>query len=115
MDTKETLELQKKANEQAEKKRKLEAKKEAEAFKRVSGTEDGRYIFRYFLRQCGFHAASVNVDTKTGQILTENTVYNEARRNIYLGLRKMIPPKNLVKIEFNLEAATDEDDDELDL
>lgn len=99
------------AAEKAERKRKQLADRERKAFAQVSNTENGRVIFRYLMRECGFTAPSVNVDPKTGEIFTDNTVYNEARRGLYLNVRKQIPVKNLVKIEFNLEAAEDDDDD----
>lgn len=100
---------------EADKQRKRKESNVKRAFKQVAKTEAGRIVFRYFLEQCGFHAPSVNIDPVSRSIIVDNTVYNEARRNIYLDARKLIPQRELVKIEFNLEAAPDEDEDMEDL
>lgn len=100
------------AAEIAEKKRIKLAKDEARAFVQVSNTEAGRILFRKLMRDCGFITPSVVADPATGEIFTDSTVYNEARRNLYLSWRKQVPLKHLVKIEFNLEAAPDDDDED---
>jgi hypothetical protein len=102
----------KKPQNEKEKQRIAAKKRLRNSFIRVANTEAGRDVIRYLMAQCGFHTPSINVDPQTTKILTDNTVYNEARRNLYLDLRKWIPPKMLVKIEFNLEAAPEDEDDE---
>lgn len=101
----ETEEALRVAKEKQEKARKAKAARIRNAFIKVSNTEAGRDVFRFLMEECGFHKPSVHANPQTGEIFTDNTVYNEARRNVYLTTRKLIPAKSLVKIEFNLEAA----------
>ncbi len=103
---KEIAQVEREKQEKERKQREVDVKN---AIRKVANTEAGRIFIRYLMGQCGFHNPSVVADRETGNIFTESTVYNEARRNLYLGLRPLIPPKNLVKIEFNLEAQKDDD------
>ncbi len=96
---------------QEQKRREAEAKRLIGSFARVAKTEAGRVVLRYFLAQCGFHRPSVVVDSN-GDVLTNSTVYNEARRNVWLDARQLMTVKDLIKIEFNPEK--EDDDEELD-
>lgn len=100
------------AREKQEKARKAKAARVRNAFIKVSNTEAGRDVFRFLMAECGFLKPSVNANAQTGEIFTDNTVYNEARRNLYLKVRGLIPAQSLVKIEFNLEAADEFSEDE---
>lgn len=105
---------QKNEQEKADKVRQKRESDTRRAYVQVAKTEAGRLVFRDLMRQCGFLDPSVNVDPTTGSILTDNTVYNEARRNLWLTTRKRIPVENLVKIEFNLEMVQHDDDENLE-
>jgi hypothetical protein len=104
MTAKTALEKQKKETE-AKHKRLLAA------VHRISKTEAGRLFFRHLMHECGFLLPSAVMSQTTGQILVDNTVWNEARRDLYLTTRRLIPPKELVKIEFNLENLENSDVD----
>lgn len=96
---------------QDQKKRKQADKRLRADFARVAKTPSGRNIFRYLLGVCGFQKHSVGVNPQTGEINTEATTYNEARRSIYVNMRQLIPVKDLITIEFDIEADEDEDDE----
>ncbi len=67
----------------------------------VCGQAEGILVFRHIMRQCGYQKPSVVANPNSGEINTNSTVYNEARRNLYLSLRKLIPQKYLKQIEFS--------------
>lgn len=68
--------------------------------KRVLKTADGIAVFRYLFNECGYDRPSVVADPTTGEILTNSTNYNEARRNIWVKLRKLMPREPLIMIEI---------------
>ncbi len=77
-------------------------KKYAIDFADICAKAEGRNVLRYIMNQCGYQKPSVVVDPTTGEINDRSTLYNEARRNLYLDLRKFIPTRLLKKIEFEL-------------
>jgi hypothetical protein len=97
-----------KFHSEVDRKRQEEALKNAEAEIKVireiisiaTSTEEGIIFARYLMNQCGFQRPSVVANQQTGEININSTIYMEARRNIWLDLRKMIPIKTLKKIEF---------------
>ena len=77
------------------------AKRIKQAYAGVAATRNGRIMIEDIMNLCGFHTPSVTVDPTTGEINTNSTIYNEARRNIYLTVRGRIPPKyrNMIETE----------------
>lgn len=73
-----------------------------QALGRVSRTKDGKDVIRYIMHRCGFKTPSVVANPTTGEIYTDSTVYNEARRNLYLELRSLIPKEELNLIEMEV-------------
>ncbi len=71
-----------------------------EFFNVVAATEEGRDVFRYLAEILGFHKPSVIMNPKTGEVNRDTTVYLEARRSVYLDVRKYISDSNLKTIEF---------------
>ncbi len=69
-------------------------------FNTVVATEEGLDVFRFIMDICGYQKRSVLMDSQTGEVNKEATVYLEARRSIYLDIRQYISPKFLKKIEF---------------
>ena len=69
-------------------------------FSEVCATAEGILAFRYVMEICGYQQVSITGDPATGDIQDRGTLYNEARRNVYLELRKIIPNQFLKKIEF---------------
>lgn len=65
---------------------------------RIFSTTDGKMLGEWLIKQCGFLENSV-VMGKDG-IISSNTVYNEARRSVYLELRRYFDPETLLNIEI---------------
>lgn len=87
--------------------RKEAAERKKEIFKQrqemsieVAKIDAGIDYIRYIRDICGFEISSVNINPISGEISERNTVYNEARRSVYLELRKYLPKKLLAKIEL---------------
>ena len=88
---------QKLKQEQAEIER---TKRLSNLFNDVCITAEGILVLRHIMQICGFQKTSIVGDPTTGDLQSRGTFYNEARRNVYLELRKFIKPKFLKKIEF---------------
>jgi hypothetical protein len=65
----------------------------------VAKTEAGIRLLQHIMHECGFQSASAMFNQKTGEVVASAMIYNEARRNIWLELRKWIPADRLVLIE----------------
>jgi len=72
-----------------------------EDFAAVGATVEGRNVLRYIMDECGYQRVSIVGNTANGDIHDRGTLYNEARRNLYLDIRKLIPVRQLKQIEFN--------------
>lgn len=70
-------------------------------FDAVAATEEGMNVFNYLLNSLGFHKNTVTMDPQTGEVNKDASVYLEARRSVYVEIRKYISPKYLKKIEFS--------------
>lgn len=70
-----------------------------EDFVRVAETEAGRNVLRYLMRTLGYQRPSITQDPQSQEINPIATIYNEARRNIWLEIRGKIPHPQLVLIE----------------
>lgn len=66
-----------------------------EILNRLFKTEDGRFLFDWIKKECGFESNAIVYDNNFN-ISLEKTVYNEGRRNLYLQLRSFIH-KDLLK------------------
>lgn len=89
-----------------------QAKRLKADFVRVCKTESGRNIFRYIMEICGHNEPSLVQSVSTGDILANVTINNEARRGVYLDIRRQFPKKQLIQIEMNPREGDDEDADE---
>jgi hypothetical protein len=69
-------------------------------FARVCATEEGQAVMRFLLLLTGFQDFLTCVDTHTNELQPLNTIYNEARRNLWLTMRQYIPHENLISIEL---------------
>jgi len=88
------------------------AKKEIEAAKakrerqlvsdmrKAFGSDAGVRVLRWLMIECGYQGRSVVANKETQEIYTKSTVYNEARRNLYLQLREYLPPNILIPVEI---------------
>lgn len=66
-------------------------------------TEAGKRVLFWLMNECGFLQPSVVMDHATGMVMKESTVYNEAKRDIYLRIRKMLKTKPNVLNEVEIE------------
>lgn len=85
-------------------KRQGELNRIKQAFARVAATEAGRDVLTFLMQECGFKKQSVVVHAATMDVNINSTLYNEARRGLYLAIRKFIPPKYLNLIEKEPES-----------
>lgn len=70
------------------------------AFDVATATPEGKFVLRHLMEICGYHSSSFMASSETGELLTLNTLYNEARRNVYLEIRKHIDPEVLYEVEI---------------
>ncbi len=59
----------------------------------------GRRVLRWLMEECGYQRPSTSVDPNSTKILSENMLYNEARRNLYLKLRQQLDQEILIPVE----------------
>lgn len=84
-------------------KQELAQKKLKEAFIETAGSPYGKLVLRWLMQECGFKAVSIVGNPQTGDIQDRGTLYNEARRNIWITMRQRIPTKLRNKIEADKE------------
>lgn len=96
-----TQEQLKEKNKEKTEKKESERKKEQEAINRIFTTADGKLLGKWLIKQCGFFDPSTLVTN--GEISSSFTIYNEARRGIYLELRKFFNSDTLINLEINKE------------
>jgi len=82
-------------------------KKNEEAFKRLSSdfdavaaTEEGLTVIKYLMNFCCYQKPTTSINQTTGEINREASLHLEARRSVYLEMRKFISARHLKKIEF---------------
>lgn len=63
-------------------------------------TAEGIRALRHLMNLCGYQRVSVVGNPQTGDVHDRGTLYNEARRNVYLEIRKLIHPETLMRVEF---------------
>lgn len=78
------------------------------AIANVLATESGKELFGFLFEICGFEQTSVVMDTRSGKLDLEKTLYNEARRAVYLQLRALAPADLLKEVEFRKIQKTEE-------
>lgn len=66
----------------------------------VFSTEEGRVVLHHLMELCGYQKTSIVGDPRTGDLQDRGTFYNEARRAVYLELRRFIRPDILKSVEF---------------
>lgn len=84
-----------------------EERKLRQVINTVLKTAAGRDLFRHLHEICGFAKSSITV-MSSGEVATEATVYNEARRGIYLNVRNRAAPELLIPIELPEPEETEE-------
>lgn len=87
-----------------EAKQKVESQKNARLaadLNEVFATGAGMNVLRFIMDQCGFLKPSVVYNKETFDVQDKATVYNEARRNLYLQIRKYLKPSITTPVENN--------------
>lgn len=65
---------------------------------------EGRRVLRHIFLASGFGESNIGGNAQLGMDVLQGTLYNAARQNLYLELRKFIPHNILKVVEFdNLE------------
>ena len=70
------------------------------AWQTVADTDAGLQVLRELAQQCGFDAPSLVLSKVDDEINIKATIYNEARRGVYLNIRSYLTPEQLVRIEI---------------
>ena len=78
--------------------REEQIRKMKDATAEIAGTEAGQIFFRELMMSCHFHN-SVIAASNSGEVDIHGTLFNEARRRVYLDLRRFIPSEYRKKIE----------------
>lgn len=77
------------------------------ALAEVASTKAGQDFLRWLMDYCGYKYSSLTM-TAEGVILTDAIVHNEAKRAVWLDIRKAIPAKLLNNIEKEAEIKPNE-------
>ena len=67
---------------------------------KICDTPEGIRVFRHFALSSGMFKSSIVLNKESHEINLNSTVYNEARRNLYLEFRTLFERKHLIKIEY---------------
>lgn len=94
-----------KEKEQTQKDAKLRAD-----LNQVFATGAGMNVLRWLMDECGFLKPSVVYNKETFEVQDKATVYNEARRNLYLRIRRYLSPSITTPVENKGLAVDDETD-----
>jgi len=65
------------------------------------GTAHGRRVLRYLKDICGYQKSSVVADPQNGDPLGSGTIYNAARQNVYLTIRKYVNREIKIAVEID--------------
>jgi len=69
----------------------------------VLRTEAGRIVFKYLFKICGYNQSSIVVNPHTAEVNERSVIYNEARRGIYIQLRRQATHNLLAPMEEAVE------------
>lgn len=85
-----------------ERKKKIEEarKKWLSIFGTTFSTPEGVQALRYIMNLCGWQDSVVGGNPDLGMDVAQGTLYNAARRNVYLELRGTVPSNILRDVEF---------------
>lgn len=70
------------------------------SFIKIAELPEGLDVFRFIFDECGYERNNIVFNPETREINNTASNYLEARRSVYIQLRKYIPAKHLKKIEF---------------
>ncbi len=103
-----------KRNSEADIKAKLKIANELKGLRKCiavgASSAEGIIMLRHIFGMCGYDKFSVTMNPQSQELNTEATIYNEARRNIWLEFRNLIPVKARKKIEYEKTKFLEVDD-----
>ncbi len=76
----------------------------------ASSNAEGIILLRHIMDLCGFTKFSVTMNPQTQEVNDKATLYNEARRNVWLEIRNLIPVTARKKIEYEKTIFLEEED-----
>jgi len=92
--------------------KKEQAKIHARKINQAYSTADGRYALKWLMELSGYQVPSVVVDPQSGEVQVQSTIYNEARRNLYITVRRCVNSNVLASIEnYGLVSEGEGEDD----
>ena len=71
-------------------------------FAMVFGTPEGRRVLQWVFRESGYSESQVGGNPSLGMDVLQGTLYNSARRSLYIEMRKLIPHEILKTVEFEV-------------
>lgn len=77
--------------------------KNRKALAECFSTDAGKTTLKWLMNECGYQQPSVIYDSKSGEIRVEATVYNEAKRDIYLRLRSLLSSRPDILMEVEIQ------------
>jgi len=104
-----------KRNSEAENKKKIKLENELRGLRKcisvASSNAEGIIMLRHIFGMCGYDKHSITMNPESQELNTQATIYNEARRNVWLEFRNLIPVKARKKIEYEKTKFLEVDDD----
>lgn len=70
------------------------------AIRRCLASSDGQLFLFWLMKQCAWDDTSLVTDPTSGEINQLASIYNEARRGVYLNVRDLLTPDILKNVEF---------------
>lgn len=72
-----------------------------QTFNSLFNNAEGKFFLRWLMDQCGYQKISCVLNAAQNEISPIATVHDDARRSIYLELRKYIKPEVLYHVELD--------------
>ena len=66
----------------------------------ATASPEGLNLMKWIFGLSGYSKILITGNTQTGEINDRGTLYNNARRSIWLEIRQLLPRRTLKKIEF---------------
>lgn len=73
------------------------------AFRAVMAFPEGRNVLRYLLAQTGFNEYVLNFNAATMEINVNTMIYNAARRDLWIDIRRMLTPDDINVLEMEVD------------
>ena len=69
-------------------------------FAMTFGSPEGKRVLKHIAQSCGFGESVVGGNPQIGMDVLQGMLYNAARLNVYLELRKFVPHETLKEVEY---------------